>query len=309
MSINVTPSMQVKYRNNVELTLQQTKSTLEMAVISGDDASSEKIKFKDLVGNVLPQKADERHGATKYNHRTFDGVWIAKPVELYDADLIDNADKLGTAIELGSSTMLSISATIARSRDTRILEGFYGSIISGKEGTTSTAFPAGQTLAVTLGGAAGNQRLNVAKVRAATKLLAQNYVDIQAPRFMVLTADDNDALLQEVSVTSEDFKGSYKGEVDAAGRVTRLLGWQFLYLELDNPMLDTVPALATDGGGFRKTPFWSQGGLVLNYWQRLRTMLDPMPGMLGSVQHFAGMTGAASRTQAGMAGIILNLKG
>lgn len=309
MSINVTAAMQVKFKNNVELTLQQTKSVLEDCVTQGDDASSDKIKFKDLVGNVLPQKADERHGVTKYNHRTFDGVWIPKPVELYDADLVDNADKLGTAIELNSSTMMSISATIARARDTRILEGFYGPIISGKEGTTSTAFPGGQTLAVTLGGAAGNQKFNVAKVRAATKLLAQNYVDIQAPRYMVLTADDNDALLQEISVTSADFKESYKGMVDEAGRVTQLLGWTFKYLELDNPMLDTVPALATDGGGFRKTPFWSKGGLVLNYWQRLRTMLDPMPGMLGSVQHFAGMTGAASRTQAGMAGIILNVKG
>lgn len=309
MSIAVTAAMQVKFRNNVELTLQQTKSKLEGAVITQDDASAEKIKVKDLVGHTTPLKADERHGQTKYNNRSFDGVWIPKPVELYDADLVDNADKLGTAIELGSSTMMSISATIARSRDIRILEGFYNPIISGKDGTTSTAFPGGQTLAVTVGGAAGAQKMNVAKVRAATKLLAQSYVDIEAPRFMVLTADDNDSLLQELPVTSDDFKSSYKGEVDEAGRVTKLLGWTFLYLELDNPLLDTIPALATDGSGYRKTPFWSQGGLVLNYWQRLRTMLDPMPGLLGSVQHFAGMTGAASRTQAGLCGIILNQKG
>jgi hypothetical protein len=146
MSINVTPAMQVKYRNNVELTLQQTKSKLESAVMFQDDASAEKVKIKDLVGNVLPQEADERHGDTKYNHRTFDGVWLPKPNELYDADLVDNADKLGTSIELGSSTMMSITATINRAKDRKILEGFYGNIISGKEGTTSTAFPAGQII-------------------------------------------------------------------------------------------------------------------------------------------------------------------
>lgn len=309
MSINVTPAMQVKYKNNIELVLQQTMSQLESAVVVQDDASAEKIKVKDLVGNVIAQKATERHGDTKYNHRTFDGVWIAKPDEIYDADLIDNADRLGTALELNSATQMSIAATIARGRDQKILEGFYGPIISGKDGTTSTAFPAGQTLAVTTGGAAGAQRMNVAKIRAATKLLAQNYVDIAAPRYMVLTADDNDALLQEIPVTSDDFKGSYRGQVDEAGRVTGLLGWTFLYLELDNPLLDTIPALATDGSGYRRTPFWSKGGLVLNYWQRSRPMLDPMPGKLGSVQMFLGMTGAASRTQAGMSGIILNVKG
>lgn len=309
MSINVTPAMQVKYKNNIEIVLQQTMSMLEGMVTVQDDASAEKVKVKDLVGNVLPQEANERHGQTKYGHRTFDGVWIPKPNELYDADLIDNADRLGTSLELNSATQQSIAATIARARDQRILEAFYNPIISGKDGTTSTAFPAGQILPVTTGGAAGNQKFNVAKVRAATKLLAQAYVDISKPRYMVLTADDNDALLQEIPVTSLDFKASYKGEVDDSGRVTKLLGWTFVYVELDNPLLGTIPALATDASSFRKTPFWSSGGLVLNYWQRSRSMLDMMPGMLGSVQMFLGMTAAGSRTQAGMSGIILNVKG
>lgn len=309
MSIAVTAAMQLKYKNNMELTLQQVSSKLEGAVITTDDASAEKVKIKDLVGHVLPQEANERHGDTKYNNRSFDGVWLSKPNELYDADLIDNADKLGTSIELGSATQMSIAGTIARARDQRILEGFYSSIVSGKDGTTVTAFPAGQVIPVTTGGAAGAQKMNTAKLRAATKLLAQGYVDLDLPRWMVLTADDNDALLTEIPVTSSDFKESYKGQVDDRGRVISLLGWNFLYLELDNPMLGTIPALATDGSGYRKTPFWAQGGLVLNYWQRLRTMLDPLPGKLGSVQMFAGMTGAASRTQAGLCGQILNAKG
>lgn len=301
--------MQVKFQNNVEMQLQQTKSVLEMCVETQDDASAEKVKVKDIVGNVQPKEATTRHGATEYNNRPYDGVWIPKPGELYDADLIDNADQLGTSIDLNSTVVMSCAATIARARDIRILQGFYGSIISGKEGTTTTPFPGGQQIAVTTGGASGAQKMNVAKVRAATKLLAQNYVDLMAERWMVLTADDNDALLQEIPVTSDDFKDSYKGQVDEAGRVTRLLGWNFAYLELDNPMLGGVPALATDGSGYRKTPFWVKQGIRFNYWQRLRTSLDKMPGLLLSYQYFAGMTGAATRTQAGMSGIILNSKG
>lgn len=309
MSINVTPAMQVKFQNNVELAIQQTASKLEGVVITQDDASAEKIKIKDIVGNVAAQVANERHGDTKYNHRTFDGVWLAKPDELYDADLIDNADQLATAINLGSSTMTSIGATIARAKDQRILEGFFGNIVSGKDGTTTTPFPGGQTIAETVGGAAGAQKMNVAKIRAATKLLAAGYVDLELPRYMVLTADDNDALLTEIPVSSSDFKESYKGQVDDRGRVMSLLGWQFVYLELDNPLLGTVPALATSGGGYRKNPFWVRGGLVANFWQRNRTMLDKMPGKLGSVQCFAGTTLAASRTQSAMSGVILNAKG
>jgi Phage capsid protein len=74
-------------------------------------------------------------------------------------------------------------------------------------------------------------------------------------------------------------------------------------------MLTTIPTLATDGSGYRKTPFWVKPGVVANYWQRSRTMVDTLPQKLGSVQVFAGTTLSATRTQAGMAGIILNSKG
>lgn len=309
MSQAVSAAMQVKFQNNVEMALQQTTSVLEGCVDTQDDAGADKAKVKDIVGNAQPQEASERHGDTKYNNRTYDGVWIPKPNELYDADLIDNADQLGTAISLQGTVVESCSATINRAKDRRILEGFYGSIISGKDGTVTTPFPAGNMIPVGTGGASGAQKFNVAKVRAATKMLGQNYVDLMAERYMVLTADDNDSLLQEISVTSSDFKESYKGQVDEAGRVIRLLGWNFVYLELDNPMLGTIPGLATDGSGYRKTPFWLKKGLRMNYWQRLRTMLDRLPGKLGSIQYFAGMTGAATRTQPGMSGIILSAKG
>lgn len=307
MSINVTPAMQVKYNNNVEMALQQHKSVLLEATVQQDDASADKVKIKDIVGNTLPNEADERHGDTRYNNPTYDGVWLAKPNELYYADLIDNADKLGTSIDLQGTSVESGAGTIARARDQRILEGFYGAIISGKTGTTSTAFPAGQAIAATVGGASGDQKMNTEKLIAANVLLAEGYVDTMAQKFMVLTAEDNAALLREVPATSADFKGAFGGEFEN-GMIKRLLGWTFLHLELDNPMLGGVSALATSGSN-RKTPFWVKGGLVTNHWQRLRTSIDKMPGKLLSAQVFAGTTLAATRTQAGMSGYILNLKG
>lgn len=308
MSIFVTPAMQVKYKNNVEMALQQQKSVLEDAVITTDDASAEKIKIRDIVGNTMPNYADTRHGDTKYNNPTYDGVWLAKPDEGYYADLIDNADKLGTSIDLQGSSVTSGSGTINRVKDQRILEGFYGPIISGKDGTVSTPFPAGQIVPVTAGGASGAQKMNTFKIRAATKMLLQGYVDPNMEKWMVLTADDNDALLTEVPATSADFKASYGGRVEN-GMLMELLGWKFKHMELDNPLLDGIPGLATDGSGYRRNPFWVKGGIVANFWQRSRTSLDLMPGKVLSVQVFAGTTVAASRTQPGMSGIILNDKG
>jgi len=305
MSQNVPATFQVKFQNNVELVLQQQKSMLMDATDITDDVSAEKIKVKDLIGNNTPQEADERHGDTKYNNNTHDGVWLAKTNELYDAVLVDDADQLSTAIDLkGSYTMASVGV-LQRATDRRILEGFYGSIISGKEGTTTTAFPAGQIVPVTTGGAAGAQRMNTAKLRAANKMLMQGYVDMSLQRYMVLTAEQNDDLLTEVPATSDDFKSAFGGVVEE-GVLKKLLGWNFIPMELSNPALVTVPALSLDGSGYRKTPFWVKGGIRTNYWRRARTSIDKMPGKVLATQVFAGTTVAATRTQAGRCGIILN---
>ena len=298
-------TFQVKFQNNVELVLQQQETLIEKACVVQDDASAEKIKIKDLIGNNTPQEADERHGQTKWSNRSYDGVWLVKPNELYDTELVDETDKLATSIDIMGSATQSAAGTINRARDRRILEGFYGNIISGKDGTTVTAFPAGQTIAVTVGGAAGNQRMNVAKLRRAQLLLAQGFNDMAMPRWMVLTAEQNDDLLTEVPATSADFKESFAGRVEK-GMLMSLLGWNFIPMELANPALVTIAAQSLDGSGFRKTPFWIQGGLTANYWKRLRTETGKLPERMFSLGSLWGTTLAASRTQAGKSGIILN---
>ncbi len=305
MSFNVPASFQSKYQNNVEMVLNQQKPMLLDAVTDTDDASADKIKIRDLIGNTAPQEADERHGDTKYANTPHDGVWLGKPNELYFADIVDNADKLGTSIDLQGSYTMSGAGTINRSIDRRILEGVYGSIISGKDGTTVTPFPAGQIVPVTTGGAAGAQRMNTAKLRAANKLLMQQFVDMSEPRFMVITAEQNDDLLTEVPLTSSDFKAVFQGQA-SNGIVMGMLGWTFIPFELANPLLTTIPALSLDASGYRKTPFWVKSGVRCNFWQRLRTSIDKLPQKVLSVQVFAGTTVAATRTQAGKVGIILN---
>lgn len=301
-------SFQVKYKNNVETVLQLQNDPLEGAVITTDDASADKIKIKDFVDNGTPKEAEERHGRTEWEDTNYDGLWLAKPNELYDAGLIDDADQLGTVISLSGTASTRGAGTIARARVQRTMEGFFGATISGRDGTVVTPFPASQVIPVTTGGASGAQRMNTKKLREANKMLGEGYVDKMLPKYMVLTEDDNDALLGEVDVTSSDFKGSFGGVVED-GYVRRLLGWNFIHIELDNPRLGPVPSLATDVSGYRKNPFWVKGGFVRNYWRRLRSHVGLVPELRFSEGWFVGTTLAATRTQPAMSGVILNLKG
>lgn len=310
MSIHVPASFQTKYNNNVKLALQQHKSHMLAGSKRQDDASAEIVKVEDIIGNTGPNEASERHGDTKYNNPNYDGVWLPKKPELYFADIIDNADKLATSIDLEGTATMSGAGTVARAKDQRILQGFYGPIISGKsDALVTTPFPGANEVAVTVGGASSAQKMNTKKLREAKTFLGQKYNDPMLKRWCVLTAEDNDALLDEVPATSTDFQKAFGAKVDDQGNLICMLGFWFIHMELDNPLLGDVPDLATNGSGYRKTPFWVDGGLRHNFWQELRTSVDPLPQKQLSRQVWAGTTLAATRTQADMAGIILNAKG
>lgn len=306
MSGQVPASFQVKFQNNVEATLNQVKSELIDAVEVTDETGASKMKVKDLVGNAKGQETDERHGKTKYADTPHDGVWLPKKNGIYYAELVDSSDQLETSIGLESSYVMEGASVIERAKDQRILEGIYGDIISGREGTVTTPFPAGQIVPVTTGGASGAQRFNVAKVRAANKMLSKAHVNKAEKKYMAITAEQSDDLLSEVPATSSDFVRAFGGEVDENGFLRRLLGFNFLHIELDNEFLGTIPALSLDGSGYRKNPFWVKSGVRVNFWERMFTRVGELPERNYSEGVYARTTLAATRTQAGKVGIILN---
>lgn len=308
--MSVENAFQVKFHNNVELALQQgmAMDPFEEAIMWTDDASAEKIKVKDIFPAKPASEGTIRNGRTQWDDPNSDGVWLPKEKELYKAFLIDNADKLQTAISLEGAATQMTQATLKRARIQRVLEGFYGPIISGKTGTTVTAFPGAAEIAVTTGGASGNQPMNTKKLRAAKLYLDEGFNPRELKRYMVVTAEDIDALLDEIQATSTDFKMSFGVKYDMDGTITGMLGFNFIPVELDDPMLATIPALATNGSGHRRNPFWVKGGICGNYWQRLRSEVGKIPELEFNMGTFGGTTLAATRTQAGRCGIILNAK-
>lgn len=306
---DVNTTANYEFANNVELQLQQNKSKLWDTVETQDCTGAEKETVKDLLGATDPQEADERYGDLKRTAVSHDRVWIVKPNELYFNEFVDGSDQLATKISLEGGYTMAAVATINRAWDSQILTGAYGPIISGKDGTTSTVFPSAQIIPVTTGGASGAQRMNVAKLRAATKLLDQGFATDESSteqKFMVIDAEQNDDLLSEVPATSSDFKGAFGGEF-RDGRIMKLLGWNFIHMELRNPRLRAFQrGLTVDGSGYTRNPFWVKSGIRAGVWRKLRTAIKDQPSKVDTRSVFAGTTVAATRTQAGRVGIILN---
>ena len=307
MSDQVNTTAQSKFQNNLEMMLQQRQSIIYAHAAGPVDArGAEKVDLKDFLGAVKVQKGEDRHGDTKDTNTPHERVWVTKPVESYVADLVDRNDKLATNINIGSGYMIAQRDAINRHWDDQCLFGLYGNMITGKDGTTLTPLAGGMTVPVTQGGASGAQRMNLDKLRTARKILAQNYNDMQQERFIVLTAEQQDDLLKDVQLTSEDFK-SLGAQINAqTGNFTRILGWTILEMELSNPMLD-ASSLTLDGSGYRRNPFWVKDGLAAVEWEKLFAVGgDKLPTKRYSEQYFASSTVAATRTQSGKVGIILN---
>ena len=196
MSNQITTAFVQQYGSNVQMLSQQMGSRLREAVdvetITGKNA------YFEQVGSVAAQVRTSRHSSTPQ----IDTPHARRRVSLADyewADLIDDADKVRMLVDPTSSYARAAAAAIGRSMDDTIISALGGTSKTGKEGTTDTSFPSGQKIAHGSGG------LTIAKLISAKKKLDANSVDPSIPRFIVVSPEQIEDLLNTTSVTSADF--------------------------------------------------------------------------------------------------------
>jgi hypothetical protein len=102
-------------------------------------------------------------------------------------------------IDPTSSYARAAAAAIGRAMDDVIIDALGGTAKTGKEGTTSTSFPAGQKIAH------GSAGLTIAKLVEAKKKLDANSVDPSIKRYIVVSPEQIEDLLNSTTVTSSDF--------------------------------------------------------------------------------------------------------
>lgn len=298
MSFQVTNAHRATYSNNMMLALQQRNSKLAQFALP-QSPSGKIFEVTNLIGPVLPNEADQRHGDTKYVDTPHSRRWMAKPHELYYADLVDTADRLQVGIDLQGAYTMAGAATVQRSRDVRFLQGFYGVNLTGETGTTQTPFSPSNIVPVNIG-AAGPTGMNIAKMRETRRIMQANLVDMDMEElFMALTAEQIDDLQSQVEVTSRDFNPQ-EAPVIVSGKLVKLLGFNLIPMEFGNAASvgPAVAALSLDPSGYRRVPAWCRSGMAYGEWGT-QTSIDRLPQKQMAVQIYAGITCAATRTEEG----------
>jgi hypothetical protein len=315
MSFNVSTAFVQQYSTNVMMLLQQQGSRLRNAVMQykfqGKAAS-----MAEQFGNVSPVRNSSRHSDTPLISTPQDKRWIY-PNDYDWADLIDNQDKLRMLIDPTGPYTMAGAWAMGRAIDDEIISGLINSNNTGENGTTATSTlyaynSNSQAIAATTGASAATG-LNIAKLRAAKKILLQSEVDIDNdPLYMVITAKQHDDLLNEAQAISLDYNST---PVLVNGKISAFMGFNFIHSEripgganFNTSINTAISTGSTDGtyttGSRYMVPFFAKSGMALGLWNDITTSVDRRADKRNSFQVYVTGTFGGARLEEKRCGII-----
>lgn len=283
MSIQIDTAFVQQYRANVDLLLQQKGSKLEgLCRIETGNAEYE---YFDRIGATEANEVIGRHTDTPLNNTPHD----RRRVGLRDfdwADLIDRKDKLRLLLDPTSAYTRNAAYALGRKKDDVIIEAAFGVAHIGKTGSQTVTFPASQQIAVDYveKNSPTNSGLTIAKLRAANQLFQENEVDDDEEKFIIVTAQQLNELLQTTEVTSADYN-TVRALVD--GKINHFMGFNFVRSQ----------RLLTDSNGYRRVIAMTRGAILLYKGEELYVDIGPRRDKRNSTQVYVSGSWDAVRME------------
>ena len=274
MSTQINTAFVQQFSSNVTMLSQQMGSLLRGSVDS-ETIVGEKAFF-DQVGKAAAVARTTRHGDTPL----METPHSRRMVTLADyewADLIDSADKVRMLSDPTSNYAKAAAAAMGRSMDDVIIAALNGTAQTGKAGTTGTVLPSASKIVHGSGG------LTKAKLISAKKKLDENSIDPSIPRYIAVSPEQIEDLLNITEVTSSDFntvKALVQGDVDT------FCGFKFI----------TTNRL-TDDGTSRLCVAWAEDGLKLGLGKDVTAQITERADKSYSTQVYYCMSIGATRME------------
>jgi hypothetical protein len=308
MSFQVNTAFVQQYSTAVMMLLQQSESRFEAAVqvrpFYGKAAS-----VVEQFGQTNATRITSRHADTVLSSTPHDKRWVF-PLDYGWAELTDEQDLARMLITPGNMYIAGGAAAMKRVMDDEILSGFFNSNKTGENGSLDTgllsAANGGSQVVPVNTGSSANTGLNIAKLRAAKRILLQAEVDVDSdPLFMAISAKQHDDLLNEAQAISLDYGNT---PVLEQGRIKSFMGFNFIpseripgagaYNAGMNPAL-TVPV------GQNWVPFWAKSGVCLGKWNELTAKVGERADKNHAEQVALRMTLGATRLEEKRCGYIV----
>ena len=308
MSYQITTAQVQQFNTNVGMLVQQMGSRLRGAVqiqqLTGKAAT-----VLEQFGATNPVYNLGRHADTPILDVPQDRRWVY-PTDVEWGALIDDQDKLRLLIDpTGPYTQQSV-ATLGRGVDDQIISAFFGSNNTGENGSTATgtlyAYGSNsQSVAATTGAAAATG-LNIAKLRAAKRLLMAADVDVDNDElYAVITAKQHDDMLNEAQAISLDYNTR---PVLVDGKISSFMGFNFIHSEripgganFATSLNSGISSADSDGSYVTNSrwmvPVFAKSGVALGMWNDINTQIDKRADKRFATQVYTKMTIGATRLE------------
>jgi hypothetical protein len=275
MSTQITTAFVNQFSANVQMLSQQMGSLLRNAVDT-ESVNGEKAFF-DQVGQAAAVLRTSRHADTPLVETPHTRRMVTMSDYEY-ADLIDDSDKVRLLVDPTSTYSRAAAAAMGRAMDDVIITAALGTSQTGKDGSTSTALPAGQKIAH------GSAGLTIAKLVSAKELLDAASVDPSIPRHIIVSPKQISDLLNNTTVTSADFNTV---KALAQGEINSFVGFNFIVSN----------RLNTDSNSDRQVIAFAQDGMKLAVGKEPAARIDERADKSYSTQVYYCQTIGATRME------------
>lgn len=286
MSINLPSLYAQQFATNIQLLVQQKESRLRSAVSFKSGYVGKQVSPVDQVGLIEMQPVVSRFAPMGRVDAPNDRRWVI-PLDFDLPQLIDSFDKLRLLVDPESPYVQAAVAAANRKMDDLIIAAFHASAMTGIDGTTATTLPAGQVVSVSLGGTTSG--LNVDKIKRGVRILRANEVGDAEQVYCAITAQDEEALLSEITVINRDYTDM---PILQEGKLTRWYGVNFIHSERILSGTDDAAGIS------RSLPMWVPSGMHLAMWNDMETSISKRNDLQGEPwQAYVKMTANATRIE------------
>ena len=275
MSDNIIKIFRNAYKNGFLLEAQQELSKLQPYVqvekVEGEKWFVDRMLETTTASGVT--SAPARHADTTFVDYDFQRRTIV-PVEKIYSVLVDKIDKLKTIQDPKSELVQEGIRMFNRVKDEVLIAAATGTALTGVAGGTSTALPAGQTVA------SGTTGLTKAKMNSCDEKFYTNDV-MDDEKYLVIGPKQLTDLRGITEFTSMDYS---LGTPLGSGALPKVLGYNIIVSNL----LDLT-------GSVRTCFAFSQGALALGIGEDIKTRLEEYQGKNYNWHVFARMFLGATR--------------
>lgn len=226
MSLDITQFYPTEFERNWTHVAQQMDSRLRNAVSPGGNLTGKRKSF-NLLNDYEMDEVTTRKGDTPDGDTSGEKYWLyARKFEKVITFDEDDERQLGQIVLPDSDEVRNMAMAYNRKVDDIIIGSFDATRYIGEDGTTTDAFPSGQSIAVNYvpTGAPANSGLTFPKIREAARILNENEIP-EEDRYFAYAATQLDNLLAMTEATSRDYS-----DIMALkdGKITRFMGFTWI---------------------------------------------------------------------------------